>query len=1025
MSKGSFWAVAALLIFCLSLTGLAQSIDRGALSGTVTDSSGAVLPGAAVTITNVGTQAQRTVITGDDGRYNAQFLPPGEYTIEVSVPGFATTLLRNVIVQIGQNASQDIEMQVAGTQQTIEVFSQVEVMDRNETLVNSVINQAYIDQLPISGRDFRDFVELTPTAQSTPGLRSPVRLGGQLGEYTGFMIDGVDNRNSFFGEWFGSLETKNLTVPQDSIQEFQVKATGFTAEFGHATGGLINVVTKSGTNDWHGSAHWFFQDDSFIADTEVPAFPGARIVPGIDKRHQFGGTIGGPLAEDRAFIFFAIDMQQQDGPLSGVFLKDATQAPCPCPVPSIYGVSTLDELERSAIQRQDLIAPLLKFDFNLNDNNTATTRLNYTRNETDAFTGQAGSQTFVTGAVESNFENFVQEGFAISQSLTSVVGDSSVNEVRVSYSNEKRPRRVRLDNVPETDIFDTGRFGPASFLPIDSTHQRWQFIDNFSRTFGAHDLKFGVDLNSNATNQIFIGFAGGSYAFNSLDDYIARRPSFLLQRVGINGLTAQESGKLEPFWQHELSFYAQDTWRVSPNVTLNLGLRWDGIWNPDGENGLPEAILPVGKPNVSGSSVSVSTAPVSTEWRNDFNNFAPRLGFSWDVGGAHNTILRGGYGIYYAALPTIYAAGMLGGPGLRSATLFIPFCGVAGICDIVDDPTVDLNGFGLTYPNLLPGKATPEIEANLGPPNIDYVDPDIESARVQNFQIGVEQRLGDGSDFSVSATYTANISDNLRYGGFFSTPWDRNLNPSGVTLDQFGRTPQGYNLPRLDDRVGIANAITSFGEAEYHALIIALKKAFSDRYQFNISYTVSDNTGNNTSDRDSDAFFSPSDPFNGLALDEGRNQLDIRHQFTAYAFVDLPAGFEFGTSISARSGRAFPVYRGFCETGDGKPFLDCFQTGNNFDPIRPVVGGQLLERYPERNGNFFRWDIRFGYGLPLGDDGARKLAFNIDVFNLTDAGNFFTNPVAGGNAILGNSTFLQQDQTPGPINMQLSVKFTF
>ena len=188
--------------------------------------------------------------------------------------------------------------------------------------------------------------------------------------------------------------------------------------------------------------------------------------------------------------------------------------PCPCPVPSFYGGSTLAELERGSSQRQDLTAVLSKFDYNLTNNHLATTRLNYTRNETDNFTGYAGSQTFVLGRVESNFENFVNEGWAAAQSITSLLGNASVNEFRFSYSQEVRPRRERAPG-PETAITDTGNFGQIFFLPIDSQHKRYQVIDSFSRTFGKHDLKLGGDLNSNASNQTFIGFAGGVYTFSA------------------------------------------------------------------------------------------------------------------------------------------------------------------------------------------------------------------------------------------------------------------------------------------------------------------------------------------------------------------------------------------------------------------------------------------------------------------------------------------------------------------------------
>ena len=695
-------ALACLVVAALILVPSASSqvLENGTISGTVLDPTGAAVPNATVKITHVATGAERTLSTGPDGRYTAPILTAGEYTIEVSATGFATTIVLNVQLGVGQELIQDVSVKVAAVGQVVEVTGETGPIEKSESLEKVVIDQRYVEGLPINGRDFRNFATLAGTGDVTPALRSPVRLGGQMGEYTGLIIDGVDNRNSFFGEWFGSLETKNFTFPQDAIQEFQVREGGFSAEFGHATGGLINVVTKSGGNDWHGTAHWFFVTNSLIKNTFIPDI-NQPVAPSINTRHQFGFTFGGPIVRDRAWFFVGLDDQQQKGPLAAAFGEAQVNGigvlcrptPSNCPLPPEFGGGNLTDLEGSSGQRQDLLTPLIRLDYKITPNNTGTTRVNYTENMTDGFTGFAGSQTFVLGRVGNNFENFANEGWAIAQSLTSVISPTAVNEFRVSYSQEIRPRRaVEQNYTQETVIGDgTGNFGPVFFLPIDSQHKRWQFLDNFSKTFGKHDIKLGVDVNSNATNQVFIGFAGGQYNFFSLTDWINRRPGFLLQRIGLNGLTATESGALSDFWQHELSFYVQDNWKIHPRVTLNLGLRWDGVWNPKSDFGLPPTMLPVGRPHISGSSVSVDLAPASANVPNDFNNWAPRVGVAWDVTGKVKTIVRGGTGLYYAASPTIFFAGALAGPGLRGTVAFVPFFGF---------PT-DLFGCGLSYPDLL------------------------------------------------------------------------------------------------------------------------------------------------------------------------------------------------------------------------------------------------------------------------------------------------------------------------------------
>lgn len=986
-----------------------QVIDKGAISGTVVDPSGAVVPGVSVTITHVATGATRTVLSGDDGRYTAQLLSPGDYTVTVSLTGFATTLVRDVRLAVGQHLIQDVSLQLAAVGETVEVRAVGGPVDRGEPLVNSVVNQAYVEELPVAGRDFRDFVNLAPTAQETPGLRSPIRLGGQFGEYTGFLIDGVDNRNSFFGEWFGSLETKNFTVPQDAVQEFQVRATGFSAEFGHSTGGLINVVTKSGSNHWHGTAHWFFQSDELVRETTVPAFrdlppPANKIRPSFNTRHQFGATLGGPISRDKAFFFFALDAQQQEGPLTIRFSRD----PKGVAVPE-FGISDLSALQGEFDQSQDLVAPLLRFDWNLAQGHTATTRLNYTRNDTTNFTGGRGQ--LIINAAESNLEDFVNEGFAVSQSLTSVLAANTLNEFRFAFSREMRPRRAK-GAAPETIIFDTGNFNQRFFLPIDSDHKRLQIIDNFSRTFGDHDLKLGVDLNSNANSQIFIGFASGAYFFGSLEDFVKRTPLFALQLVGINGFDAVESGTVPTFWQKELAFYVQDNWKVIPRLTLNLGVRWDGVWNPQPQfTPIPGKVVPYGKARRAGDKVEFRTGPVPQTIPNDFNNWAPRVGVAYDLLGNGKSIIRGGVGVYYAVLPSIFMAEMLSGTGRRGAQVFLPFFG----------SKTDLTGLGLSYPQKLPSKATPSVTNLLGPPLIRYADPDLESARVTNVQVGVEHQIL--PNFSISGTYSFNRSDNLRIGGFWNSRYDRNFLPPtrAADFDQFGRAKNLLGRGRLDSTISVADALTSFGRARFHAFILQAKKTMGRGHQFNVNYTVSKNDDNVSNDRDSNAYFAPSDPFD-LDIDYGRSQLDIRHQFTAYARFLLPAEFVFSTQVRARSGVAFPAFSGFCPSGDSNKDGNC--SGLTFDPDRPVVGGELLPRYPDRQPNFYTWDLRIGRDLLLAGEETR-LRLTFDVFNFTNADNFFSDPLAGDNAIWGSRNYKRLDRTSGPINAQIGVKLIF
>lgn len=1010
----------AVLLFALA--AFAQTIEKGAITGTIFDSSGAVVPNASVKVTHVGTGDQRGLTSNSDGRYLADALSPGEYTVEVSASGFRAVLVKSVNVAVGQRYVQDVSLKVAGAGEVIQVVSEGG-LDKSDALANNVLNRTYVEDLPISGRDFRDFTRLIPSAQDNPGLRSGVRLGGQFSENTSLIIDGVDNRNSFFGEWFGSLETKNFTYAQDAVQEFQVRTNGFSAEFGHSTGGLINVVTKQGTNNWHGSAHWFWQTAGLYAETEVPALPGTTVLPPFDNRHQFGGTLGGPLVKDKAFVFFAVDVQRQSGPLTIAFGRSPAALgganPATVLVPAVYGEpagTTVADLEGTVPQSQNLLAPLGRLDWKVNPSNTLTTRFNYTRNSTTNFAGGRG-QTLTSGA-ESNLEDFLNDGYALQQSWTSVINPTTVNEVRFAYSTEKRPRENKGPGPESVILNGFGNIGRRFFLPITSDHKRYQVLDNFSKTFGKHDIKLGVDYNANANSQVFIGFAGGSYWFGDLAGFAAGTPLFLLQLVGINGFNAVESGTVPTFYQHEIGLYLQDNWKVTSRLTLNLGVRWDGVKNPQPQfTPIPGNVVPYGPPVRVGDAIQFKRGPVPQSIPNDFNNFSPRVGFSYDVTGKGTTILRGGAGLYFTALPSIFMAEILSGTGLRGQQAFVPFFG---------SPT-DLAGCGLTFPNILPDASPPCIGPV--PPLIRYADPGLSIPRTLNVQVGIEHEVA--KNFSFSATYTYARSDNLRIGGFWNSRYDRNFIPPGDPadlivndFDSFGRVINVLARGRLDPTIGTADALTSFGRARYHSVTIQAKKTFSNRYQFGANYIWSKNDDNVSNDRDTDAYFSPSDPFN-LDADYGRGQLDMSHQFTSYAVFFLPHGFQFSTSMRARSGAAFPVFAGFCGSADANADGVCSGVGA-YDPDRPVVGGALLPRYAERQPGFFTWDIRFGKEFNFAE--RHHLRATFEVFNLTNHHNFFSEPISGGsssNAILGSSTFKQLDRTDAPINAQIGIKYSF
>src|SRR5271163_723081 len=444
MVKLAFLAVLAVVFslasFLFTAPGArAQSVERGEIRGFVYDTSRAIVPGAKVVISNPSTGYKRELETDATGSYDFAQLLPGTYKLQAEADGFASTIVTDVVVQIGGSLGLDITLPVKGQTQTVTVSaSEVGSVDTSTAGINQVINSKDLETLPLSGRDYRDLAQLSSSAQVVPGLRGGIRLGGQQSDYSSLVIDGQDSFNNYFGEFFGSLETKNFTVPLESVEEFQVVTNGFAPEFGHATGGLVNVVTKSGTNEMHGEAHEYYRGGSLTATD------GIGNPPNIDNQNQFGGSIGFPIHKDRQFLFLATDIQRENGPLATSFCSGLSAADCNtafdlstftgptfaactgpasaggtcapgtvplpsastagfnlpagCSVPTAgqsflnacFGVNSLADLQGSSNQFQNLFTILGHYDYQFSPANHFSVRAYGTRNHTSGFTGGLG-----------------------------------------------------------------------------------------------------------------------------------------------------------------------------------------------------------------------------------------------------------------------------------------------------------------------------------------------------------------------------------------------------------------------------------------------------------------------------------------------------------------------------------------------------------------------------------------------------------------------------------------------------------
>jgi hypothetical protein len=477
----------------------------GQIEGTVTDESGGALPSVTVSARNVGTGFERTASSDTSGFYRLNLLPLGTYEISVQLQGFATVKRPGVTLRVGETLTIPFPLKVATVEESVTVTAQAPVVEVARSLSANTINETSIDSLPINGRRFQDFVLLTPGAV-VEGQRGGTSISGQRGINASYAIDGASYDNPFFGGIKGGERSGlSYTISQEAIQEFQVTNAGYSAEFGRSGGGVVNAVTKSGTNDFHGSAFWYFRNEGLSADN-----PSALVSAGFApqspsdfRQHQFGGSLGGPIQQDKAHFFLAYDQQLRSEPITARFQSS------PASVPGFDG-------EEGTFDRtNDIWTALARIDYRVSDANQFWVRYNFSKNQGDNGLPDGQRQpndTVLYNAVEKDKTHTV-----VAQ-LSTVFSPTTLNEIRVQFSREDRPREPNTTD-PTITVTGLGRTGRVTFLPSLQDDDRYQFLDNFTLIRGQHQVRAGFDLNFIHVQQpFFLSRAGGEYRFNSVAD---------------------------------------------------------------------------------------------------------------------------------------------------------------------------------------------------------------------------------------------------------------------------------------------------------------------------------------------------------------------------------------------------------------------------------------------------------------------------------------------------------------------------
>jgi outer membrane receptor protein involved in Fe transport len=954
----------ALLIFCLAFGApaiRAQSTTQGAIGGTVKDPQGAVVANAPVTVRNEETNREFSATTDEEGRFRVVQLNPGNYTVTVSPSGFAAFTQQNVVVEVGRVTPLDIGLGVAGAQETVQVTSDAPVINTQQQDFSTNINQISINELPINGRRASDFVRLTPgvTPEGDFGLNSFRGISALLNNNT---LDGTDNNNGFFSEERGRTRIQ-YSFSQAAVREFQVNTSNYSAEYGRAAGGVINTVSKSGTNDFHGQVFYYIRDSKWGArnpsatlNTLVNGVPTVVPIKPHDRRQQFGGAIGGPIVKDKAFFFFTYDQQKRTFPvvlttsnpalLNPVTLVNPTASGRNCttgtgaqtnglPIAEVLfcrlvtpartlaqaqasvneGLDFLRSLTGTAPRRQDQRILFPKVDWNLNDRNTLTASFNSLRTEAP---GGFTSRSVDTIGLASVGNDFVEVDSFTSR-LASTFTPTVLNEFRFQASRELnqsilgdltsgeetlagRASTLVNGNLPEVFITGGLTFGTRAFFQrqLFPDEKRIQFADTVTISRASHTLKFGADFKRDH-DQIDNLFQGhGAYSYSNLQDFLSdyivpagtpnngaattgtaaaatRRYNSFAQAFG---LTAYE------FSTPDFAFFIQDDWRVTPRLTLNLGLRYD--YQSYSEPQLPNTLTPTLVPTTASYTQRYTPEQASaiigqtTRFPKDKNNWGPRIGFAWDITGDSKTSLRGGYGIYYGRVPNTFLASAIvnsGAPGSQIA--------VTGI-----SPTTTLTsatGANIptpVFPNTLTGVPARST-------NIVLLSPDFQNPKIHQADFVLEREIGRNTVASISYLYSG--GRNLPAYADLNLPnptATRTYTIVGGELDGQSFTTPFFSGARPISNVGQILETQSSSESEYNALVLQVNRRMTNGLQFQANYTFSkaEDLGQRfgTFAPSGPTFSNPFDP----ELDKGLSDNDIPHRFVVSA-VWVP-GRSFG-----------------------------------------------------------------------------------------------------------------------------------
>ncbi|MBV8631771.1 MAG: TonB-dependent receptor [Silvibacterium sp.] len=855
----------------------AQATATGNIQGTVTDSSQAVVSAAEVIATNDSTGATRTTTTNDSGVYRFEFLPAGNYTVKITARGFSS-IEQKVELLVGQTASTNVTLKPGATNETVEITAAAPIIDLNKTSVSTEITPDQVQNLPMVGRDVANLAYLAPGVKAadsydpTKNRYAILSVNGAGGRNVNVTVNGIDNKDNTVG---GPV----MQLPLEAVEEFKISTQRFSAENGRSEGAAINMITKSGTNNYHGSLFGYFRSTNLNTDQKNPTGTGGYVTSHPDySRQQFGGSEGGFLKRDKLFQFFAWERERESQGL----IED----------PTSYAELVLAKQAGLAAQPAAVIPrPFYetryngRMDFTINSRNNAY--LSYTSQANNSLNDQSDGTGDLTNG---NFTNNHLQ--LVGLTLNTLFSNTLVNQFTTGfqYWNNLIASNISAPLV----VFPNASFGTNTNVPQQSYQRKWQFKDDISKTIGTHTLKGGVDY-------IWNPIEGGFFEFSStLEVDFFDNPSAILSNPAkypqgfstpgaVSGMT-QANG--DPYFNvatKQLGLYIQDDWKVNPRLSLNLGLRYDKDFNMIGGSNIKNSrtyqlLVELNSP--------ITNPYVASIAHDDNLDFSPRVGFAYDVTGKGRHVVRGGFGMYYGNIfqniplfmeqqsnPTIFQTAL----SLSSPTDSVPGTG----------QTLAQWQYGVSpYPTI------PPPSPNLAPGSVGrLMDPHYRNPITEEFNVGYTWAINNNAAFELEYTHVLGIHENKTIN------IDQKVPVNGICCTR--PLDPAFAASGLTELASVRNE-EAIGRSHYDGVNFVYRQRMTQRFTLDANYTLAwaySYGAGGTSFRNYPRL--STNPF--ASYEWGPNPNDERSHVTIAGVGYLPWGMQVAPILQYGSARPYPL----------------------------------------------------------------------------------------------------------------------